>query len=91
MTPDMINGAFEFAGAIAILNHCRALFKAKSSDGISALSTGFFFAWGLWNLFYYPHLDQLWSTAGGIAIVSANLLWIGLILKYRKANARTIS
>jgi hypothetical protein len=36
----------------------------------------------VWNLYYYPHLDQWWSFAGGLVIVAANVLWIGLMVYY---------
>lgn len=84
MTPDMMNGLFEGGGALFILNHCRVLFNDKSVKGVSILSTVYFFLWWLWNLFYYPHLEQMWSFTGGIAIMLANCLWIYLLYLYRK-------
>lgn len=83
MNPDFINGAFELLGGAMILNHCRAVLRDKAVAGVSIASTGFFGAWGLWNLFYYPHLGQWWSTAGGAVIVAANFAWVSLLLKYR--------
>lgn len=80
--PDLINGAFEVFGGLFILNHCRVLFKDKLVKGVSVLSTSFFFLWGLWNLFYYPHLDQWLSFLGGLVIVSANCLWVGMMIYY---------
>lgn len=82
MNPDLINGLFEASGALFLLNHCRVLYRAKQVRGASALSTAFFAAWGLWNLFYYPNLGQMFSFAGGCLIVSANLLYVGLMLYY---------
>ena len=83
MTPDLINGIFELLGGAFILNHCRVLYQDKLVKGVSALSTTFFTAWGVWNLYYYPHLDQWWSFAGGLVIVAANALWIGLMIYYQ--------
>lgn len=83
MTADIFNGAFELLGGIFVLNHCRAVWKDKAVKGVSILSTAFFSAWGVWNLYYYPSLDQWWSFAGGLAIVGANVLWIALLLRYR--------
>ena len=85
MIADVINGAFELLGGLMILNHCRAVWRDKAVAGVSIVSTVFFAAWGLWNLYYYPSLDQWWSFAGGLAIVCANALWIALLLRYRKA------
>ena len=82
--PDLVNGAFEAFGSLFILNHCRALYQSRQADGVSLLSTAFFSAWGFWNIFYYPHLDQMISFYGGLAIASANLVWIYLIVTIRR-------
>ena len=84
MNPDMINGLFELLGGAFVLNHCRVLHRARCSAGISLLSTAFFSLWGLWNLYYYPHLGQWMSTAGGVFITLANMLWIHLIIVHRR-------
>ncbi|HYT43599.1 MAG TPA: hypothetical protein VEP90_14770 [Methylomirabilota bacterium] len=83
MTPDMINGIYEAIGGLLILNHCRAVLRDKAVAGVSILSTTIFTTWGIWNLYYYPSLDQWWSFMGGIVIVLANALWVTLLLKYR--------
>jgi len=44
----------------------------------------FFTSWGMWNLFYYPHLGQWYSFAGGVFIVSVNTFWLGQIIYYRR-------
>lgn len=86
MLSDAVNGGFELAGAVFVLNHCRTVLADRSVKGVSILSTAFFACWGIWNLYYYPSLGQVWSFAGGVAIVIANALWIGLMLKYREGN-----
>jgi len=82
--PDLINGGFETFSGFFVLLHCRKVLKDKSVKGVSILATSFFTLWGLWNLYYYPHLNQWASFYGGFFIVSANLLWIWLMLYYRK-------
>lgn len=84
LTPDQINALFEFCGAVFILNHCRVLFKAKQVAGVSLLSTAFFFLWGVWNVFYYPHLDQWYSFYAGLCITAANTLWIVMLVHYSR-------
>ncbi|HET8688644.1 MAG TPA: hypothetical protein VFM18_18675 [Methanosarcina sp.] len=81
--PDLINGSFELFGGVFILNHCRVLYQDKKVAGVSILSTAFFFAWGVWNLYYYPHLEQWLSFVGGLSIASANLLWVYLLIYYK--------
>ena len=85
MSPDMLNATFEAFSGLMILNHCRVLVKAKDSSGISLLSTAFFAAWGLWNVVYYYGLGQFFSWGCGMGITAANMLWVGLIVRYRRA------
>lgn len=80
---DIINGCFEFLAGFAVLNHCRTVHKDKAVAGVSVLSILFFSTWGVWNLYYYPSLNQMWSFYGGLFIVTTNLLWVTLLLKYR--------
>lgn len=82
MTPDLVNGLFETFGGAAILGHCWRLWKDKQVRGVSWLATVFFASWGYWNLFYYPHLGQWLSFCGGLLIVLANTLWIGMMIYY---------
>lgn len=84
---DLINAVFELGGApIILLSICKIL-KDKKVKGISKYHVGFFSAWGLWNLFYYPHLEQWASFVGGLFIVLANSVWLGLMLYYlRRQN-----
>ncbi len=82
--PDFINGVFETIGGAMILMHCRRLYIDKQVKGVSTFATAVFSLWGLWNLYYYPHLDQWLSFAGGVVIVVANLLWLSLMFKYRE-------
>lgn len=84
MSPDLINGLFEFIGSIFLWLNCWRLWKDKMVRGYSALTTLFFSSWGFWNLFYYPHLDQWWSFSGGVSIVTANSVWLLMMLYYRK-------
>ena len=82
-TPDLINAAFELLGGVFVLGHCRAIRRDKAVKGVSIPAVVFFTAWGGWNLYYYPHLGQWLSFAGGVALVAANLLYVGLLVYYR--------
>jgi hypothetical protein len=81
--PDIINALFELCGGFMVFDHCRALYRDKKIAGVSIPATAVFFAWGLWNLFYYPHLDQWASFAGGLVIVTGNCIWLGMMVHYR--------
>ncbi|KRB73470.1 hypothetical protein [Noviherbaspirillum sp. Root189] len=82
MTADTINGLFEAFASLMILNHARVLYRDKLVRGISIVSVMFFFAWGVWNLYYYPTLGQMFSFWCGIAVVIANATWTGMLLFY---------
>lgn len=79
---DAVNGMYELLAGVAVLMHCIRLYKDKQVRGASWIATAFFSSWGLWNLYYYPHLGQWLSFAGGIAIVAANCLWLGMMAYY---------
>lgn len=76
MTPDHINGAFEFGGAIILLLDCIRLRRDRRVLGVHWGPKFFFLAWGLWNLYYYPSLGQPWSFYGGCALVMVNAIWL---------------
>jgi hypothetical protein len=86
MNNDQINGLFELIGSLFIFNHCWTLYKDKIVKGVSILSTVYFFSWGIWNLFFYPSLHQMWSFYGGLAIMAANTLWIAMMVYYKYRN-----
>lgn len=84
MIADLINGCFEFLAGAFILDHCRAVLRDKKVAGVSLWSVAFFTAWGIWNIFYYPHLNQMISFIGGLFVVSANALWLMLLWRYHE-------
>jgi len=84
--PDCINGSFELFGGFFIILHCMRVIKDKAVKGVSNIATMFFVSWGLWNLYYYPSLDQWASFVGGVFVVTANIAWIGLMLYYQKSK-----
>ena len=75
-------------GAVAIFGHVRRVLKDKAVAGVSILATMFFALWGVWNLYYYPHLGQWFSFAGGVAIVIGNCCWIGSMLYYSREDRK---
>ena len=85
--PDLINGSFEALAGLMVLNHCRVLHAEKMVRGVSVLSSFFFTMWGVWNLYYYPALNQPLSFYGGLVVVASNALYVGMMVFYRK-NAK---
>jgi hypothetical protein len=81
---DTVNGLFEGAGAFFIFQSVLKLRRDKMVRGVSWLHSGFFAAWGYWNLFYYPGLHQWLSFWGGVGIVTTNTLWLLQIIYYTR-------
>ena len=79
---DVINGLFEGIGAIVSWGNVVKLYRDKHTQGVWWPAWAFFSAWGLWNLYYYPSLNQTWSFIGGVLLVGANLAWLGLLAYY---------
>jgi len=81
---DIINGCFELFGCLFILPSILNVYREKKVAGVSCIHAIFFWVWGIWNMAYYPHLGQWWSTAGGVGVFLANTVWLIGLLKYRK-------
>lgn len=81
---DIINGCWELAGAIATIPSIRSLWKDKKVNGISWLTVFFFSSWGLWNVYFYPVNDLIFSFIGGVVLSVMNITWVVLLIKYRK-------
>jgi hypothetical protein len=84
---DIANGLFELLGAPFILLSILKLHKEKAIKGVSLAHPAFFTTWGIWNLYYYPHLEQWFSFIGGIAIVSVTAFWLGQMIYYTRNNS----
>ena len=47
--PDLINGAFEFAGGFLLWGNVYKLHRDREVRGVYWPATAFFGVWGLWN------------------------------------------
>ncbi len=79
---DVVNGALEATGGLFILLSVVKLHQHKLVRGVSWVHVSFFAAWGYWNLYYYPHLDQWLSFWGGMFITVTNTVWMGQLIYY---------
>lgn len=84
MQPDHINAAYEAIGGLMLWRNVIAAHRDKQVRGVSVLSVSFFATWGLWNLYYYPHLAQWWSLVGGLTLSVPQCIWLGQLVYYRK-------
>jgi len=79
---DLINGIFELGGAFFLMINVKMIRQDKILKGVHWAPTIWFGLWGIFNIFYYSHLDQFLSWIGGLAIVVVNIVWIGHIFYY---------
>lgn len=86
MLPDFVNGCFELFGSVAVWRNAYALYQDKCYRGIRVLPFVFFVSWSIWNLYYYPHLNQWMSFIGGVSILLANAVNLSLMLYYGKGE-----
>lgn len=84
LLPDLINGMYEAGGGFMQLLNVKALYKDKKVIGVSIVPSAFFTSWGIWNLFYYPHLGQWLSFAGGLVLVLVNVAWVCMAIYYAR-------
>lgn len=91
MIPDIINGSLELIAAAFGLYNCKVLHRDKRVQGVSLLPTVFYTGWGLWNIFFYPYLEQWFSFFAGLTILIANVTWLRAALYYKREALCQIS
>lgn len=82
MTPDICNAVFEMIGAWFTVQNTIRVRRDRGYAGIYVPAILFFFSWGAWNMFFYPHLGQWWSFAAGAFLFCANLSWVIALVYY---------
>jgi len=82
MIPDYINGSFGIVCGLALFVNCLCLYRDKCMHGVSWMPTLYLTAWGYWNLYYFPCLNQWFSFAGACLMATANTLWLSMMLYY---------
>ena len=86
MIQDALNGCLEFVGSIFIWMSIARLNKDRDVKGIVWYHPAFFVCWGMYNLYYYPHLDQWFSFAGGVSIAVANCIWVSQMIYWSRKS-----
>ena len=77
---DLVNGIFELIGAFFAWVNAYKLFKDKEIKGVYWPIWIFYTAWGGWNLWYYPALNQWLSFIAGALLTGGNLAWVVLAI-----------
>lgn len=87
--PDLINAVFEFGIGLLAVGNIKAILRDKVVKGVFWPVQLWAMAWGYYNCYYYPHLDQWLSFTAGLTITATNTIWMVLCLYYmKKANER---
>lgn len=81
---DLINALFELSAGFFVFLSVRKTLQDKRVQSVNWLTTAFFAVWGIWNLYYYPSLDQWYSFIGGISVAFMNTWWFFLLIYYSK-------
>ncbi len=85
---DSINSLFEGIGALFVWRNVWQLFKDRAVRGVYWPTWAFFSAWGLWNLYYYPSLDQWFSFSAGVLLASGNITWCIMAFLFHQKKRR---
>lgn len=86
--PDMVNGGFELVCGMVSTANVIKLRKDRMVRGIDWRVTFLFTMFGVWNFYYYPHLNQWWSFAGGVVMALMNAVWLVLAYTYWRQYKR---
>lgn len=81
---DFVNAGFEAGMVPTIGLSVLTLHRDKRVAGIHWFQLAFVTAWGAWNLFYYPSLDQWASFWAGAGVFIINAWYTGAMLYYRR-------
>lgn len=84
---DIANGIFEAGLSYFLFRNLMALRRDKTVRGVYIPTTIWTTAWGFWNLYYYPSLEQWASFWGGVAVVSFNAIWLAHVWFYTRGQA----
>lgn len=82
MSPDLINGGFELLSSAMMVPSIIRAWRARKITGVHWTMPVFFVLWGVWNIFYYPHLGQWFSLLGAIMLLITNSLWLMLVVAF---------
>lgn len=82
LSPDVTQACWELGSAIFGLLNVRAIRRSRSIAGVHWAPTAFFFAWGVYNLWFYTALHLPISWWAGLAITAVNFTWLGHVAWY---------
>lgn len=91
LTMDQANAALEMGGAFLRTLDCIKLFQHKRFVGGHLGTALYFLLWGVFNVFFYPSLNQVWSFWAALALMVINGLWFVMAVYYNHFRAKQIN
>lgn len=82
-SPDLVNASIELVGALFTWRNAWQLGIDREIRGVYWPTSLFFAVWGLWNLYYYPVLDQWASFSAGLVLVAGNIAWVAMAIRLK--------
>jgi hypothetical protein len=82
--PDLANGVFEGGLSIFLFKGILKLRHDRKVLGFYWPTVLWTSTWGIYNLYFYPHLGQWCSFTGGLFVVAFNLTWLAHVAYYAK-------
>jgi hypothetical protein len=79
---DSVNAGFELACAILLWLNVRTLYRDKQIKGIALSPNFLYLGAGLWDLYYYPFLNQWISFVACLVYTTGFSLWLGMAVWY---------
>jgi hypothetical protein len=90
ISPDMVNMAFEIAGAIFNTMNVLELLKDRRTKGTFWPAWIAYGAWGVWDLIYvYPALGMWCAESAAFVRVGAGLVWLGYAAYFNRRQEAT--
>ena len=83
---DIVNAMFQLGSAAMIWLNVVKIHKDKRVHGVVWYTFVFYATLGVWNIFFYHHLQQWWSIVAGSVVIFGNIAWCVLAVKYSRIS-----
>lgn len=82
-TIDFVNALFEIAAVGATIINIRQILKDKCIHGVTVIAQIFYFAWSLWNVYFYYSYSTMFSYWVSVIFCLMNIIWLVLVFYFK--------
>jgi len=82
MWQDKVNSSLLGLSAILLAMNVRQLYQDKTVRGVSLWPVVLYDVWGIWDLYYFPSLNQWFSMCASFIACCINTVWLALAIYY---------